>query len=1321
MTKTLLIATLSIIPFILSAQVLISEVAPSNTGQIQDEDGERPDWMELYNAGSSAVNLGGYRLGDGTFNNAWALPATTLAPGERVLVFASGKNRGNAGTGNSVHHWETIINESESWRYFTGTSQPPANWASLAFNVAAWPEGAGGLGYGDDDDATIVPTGALSVYFRRNFSVADASLIKSMALSIDYDDAFVAYLNGQEIARSGNISGTPTNTTLAEADHEAAMYTGGNPEAFVFDEALVSSLLLPGNNVLAVEIHNVSDQSSDLSGRVWLHAGIGDPQILYGPNPAWFNAGSASGQWHTGFKINMQERLTLFDATGMLADSVTAGILQPGHSRMRINDGGNWCIADTPTPGVANGADCMGGYAPAPVFNTAPGFYQGSVNVSIDGAGQIRYRTDGGIPDQNSALYSGAINIQATTVVRARSFVAGQLPSGISTATYFVNEPTTLPVVSISIPPEELEEVYYSYSRKGSVAVAYFDKNRVQQFSGDFAGWVVGNWSVSFPQKSLQFVADEEYGSTDEIRYTLFAPDKPIDKFKAFRIRNEDDDWMGARMRDRIVNELGQSTHAGGAAFQNVVAFINGEYWGHFNARERLDNYFVRDNHGADPDSITMIKTHWGQDPYQAEYGSINEFYSLTDLIIQNNMADESNFAAVAEILDLENFTDYFATEIYVASTDWLQDFFNNVRLYKASKPRLKWKFLLWDVSYSSGAGSGQAYANVLGSTIANPFGSLYGQMFNSLLENPAYRRYFINRFADLINLHFQPARAHALIDRSALELAPEINRHNERWGTGDSSAWAYNVQVLKDFYSERPDYQRAHILQEFDLNGQVNITLQVNPPGAGHIKISTITPQNLPWTGVYFNGNPVTITAIANPGYTFTNWQNSPFISNLTNAVFTNNITNNATFTANFTGSPQANALHISEINYHSDPGIHSGDWLELRNLTNLPLDVSDFAIQDEDWYHRYTLPAGTVIAPNGYWVIYENEMDFAAQHPDVNGKVGPLGFDLSNSSDAVRLFDRFGQLIEQVTYDDEKPWPCTPDGFGHTLQRRPDSGANPADPETWIAGCIGGSPGLPYTDCQQNLLVSEFNYKSAPNADAGDWIELYNTGNTALDLGGWSIRDDDNGHTFLFADATVLAPGAYLVVYQDAALFAAQQPGISNATGPMDFGLSGDGDLIRVYDANGRIQYSLCFDDASPWDEGADGQGYTLEYNFNSGNVNTPGNWFAGCLGGSPGAAYNPDCQPVAVENPLQTADARVFPNPAAAESVTLYLPGTGLRHIELFDAHGRRYWQTIGQGNQYLISTQNLPGGMYWIKAVEADTQQPQYWSLRLCIVK
>jgi len=187
-------------------------------------------------------------------------------------------------------HWETAIFAEDDWRYIVPSFAVETGWNTIVFDVSNWDEGPGGFGYGDGDDGTIIDP-AISVYFRRNFSVFDLTKLSSAVLSADYDDGFVAYLNGHEIGRSYNLSEPGTFVPYDEtttSDHEASLYNGGLPESFMLDSLELDSFLTNGENVFAVQIHNVGINSSDMSGNFYLSFGITDDSEFYETPPWWF-------------------------------------------------------------------------------------------------------------------------------------------------------------------------------------------------------------------------------------------------------------------------------------------------------------------------------------------------------------------------------------------------------------------------------------------------------------------------------------------------------------------------------------------------------------------------------------------------------------------------------------------------------------------------------------------------------------------------------------------------------------------------------------------------------------------------------------------------------------------------------------------------------------------------------------------------------------------------------------------------------------------------------------------------------------------------
>jgi len=189
----------------------------------------------------------------------------------------------------NINHWETAVFENDTWNYFEGTSEPDTNWRKLSFNDSGWQQGIGGIGYGDGDDNTVIAN-TISLYLRRTFSISDTSKIEEAVLNIDYDDAFVAYLNNVEIARSniGVVGDHPVFSQTSIGMHEAQMYQAGNPEQHLINTQVLKASILPGNNVLSVQVHNDNISSSDLSSRIFFSFGINDNSTNFSPNPSWF-------------------------------------------------------------------------------------------------------------------------------------------------------------------------------------------------------------------------------------------------------------------------------------------------------------------------------------------------------------------------------------------------------------------------------------------------------------------------------------------------------------------------------------------------------------------------------------------------------------------------------------------------------------------------------------------------------------------------------------------------------------------------------------------------------------------------------------------------------------------------------------------------------------------------------------------------------------------------------------------------------------------------------------------------------------------------
>lgn len=1310
-----------------NAQLVLNEVTNNNDTLFLDEDGESSDYIELYYGGPDSIDLSNYYLSDKNSDlTKYRLPAVHLQTNEHYLVFASGKNRNG-----SINHYETAIYETNTWNYIVPISEPDTNWIYPGFVPTGWLSGPGGFGYADTDDNTNI-TATNSVYFFRTFNIADTAEIVNAILHMDYDDGFVAYLNGVEIARNniGTIGIRPDFNDNAPSTHEAVMYTGGVPEEYIIPFSILKNIKINGTNVLAIQVHNESFASSDLSARAFLSFGIATANILYGPTPNFFTA-LPSNFVHTNFKIGGSGETVYLTNGNYFIDTVFCPALDYGHSYARQTSGAsNWCFSTTPTPDNFNsGSVCYTGYVADPIFDLAPGHYVGpqvlNLSLATGSTGTIYYSVDGDDPDASEIFYSGIISIPFTQVIRARVFptVTTQLPSKIITRSYLINVNLDLPIFSIATDSMNLWDANYGIYVLGPGAdsanypyfganfwmnwerpmhVEYFHKDKQMKYSLDGGMKIHGGWSRALPQKSFRLLAKSKYD--DERMNFPMITDKPyISDFHAINLRNGGNDYYDGRSRDAFMQRLAASTHADYMGYEPAYVYLNGTLFGHYEIRERQDANYIENNHQIASDNVDVISdTYWG---LKAIDGDTDDFLELhTEITTYPTPNSQAFYDLIDSKIDLFNLTDYIAVETYLGNGDWAS-YPNNTKFWHQKAPYGKWRWALWDVDF--GLGYGAVTDDVLPVYLGS--GQYTSNILATMLNNPAYRNFFINRSADLINTIFQPGEFTYHKTRTRDSLITAIQIQNFIWGNNGVAGLYNSFDNMEVFNGQRINYQRDNIQNNFSLTAQVSVVLDVSPANAGYIKISTITPGPLPWAGVYFNGNPVTITAYANPGYTFDHWDPNAVIPFTTTAALTNlNITSSSTFTAFFTGAADSSSIVISEINFNSDNGFDSGNWIELWNPTTVDMELTGFYLQNGTPYNKIEFPDGMKINADERWIIASDKNKFMSMYPtfDTTKLLVNTLMNLENTGDSIKLVDAFDNELFNFIFTDSLPGKRAANGTGRTMELKEAEVNNFLLPQSWLTSCMYGTPGAAHISCDEPLVISEINYK--PSSSTAEWFELYNNSNNTIDLSGYKVKDGKNNNIFILPAGTQIEADKYLVISGDTTLFHSVHEPIKNVKGNFSFNLSNDNEVIRIYDSNDVIVYSVWYDDENGWPMEADGGGKTLESYGYSGDVHEGSNWFAGCYLGSPGWPYKAECY--WGEEVECLTDGTFYFNPATAmlEIQMRYLDCDGL-NFYVVDAKGAAV--TTAQALEYnsTVNLSMLSSGIYFITVYNATTGQ------------
>lgn len=1080
--------------FSLNAQVVINEASNRNYTQVADEDGEYHDWIELYNTANSDVNLSGWALSDNPKNlTKWEFGNTTIPARKFLLIHASGKNRKVLG---ATQHWESAVLPDEIFSYMVPTSAMPSNWASPEFNDSHWNRDKAGFGYGDGDDQTNVPTGTISVYIRKTFFIPDKSTITGAILHVDYDDGFIAYLNGEIIARA-NMNDNPNWNSFSNGNHEAVLYTGGTPAAFEIDSEKLNSILIEGENVLAIEVHNTSTSSSDLSLIPFLSFALTEGKSYFQPTPGWFN-GNATTQLHSNFKISAEGEEIFLSRDSVIIDTLNIPRLFVNQSIGRISDGaGTTGIFTDATPGSSNNTTeaFTHGYTAKPTFNFEPGFYNSSLNVSIttnESNSIVRYTTDGSEPTSASSRYLSPVRINKTMCLKARCFSDEKLPGETAVATYLINEEFSLPVLSVSAKPDDIfgpSGIFTNYNETWDIPayVEYFEKDKLLAF-GQNAGMQVdggAGGSRSHPQHSFRIEPGNRSLGDGDLKYKLMHRRPNRDNYPSFYVRNGSNQYLTLPYKDGLeVTALGRNTYTYYSAYQPIVAFINGEYFGVYELREKINDDFLEDNYGMNIDSLDFLGVSYfkGQQ-LEALRGSIEPYIEDFNRFQELDIQSENYLNEVDKFFEFRNYTDYIIAESWVANNDWP---YNNIKVFRCQSTGYRWQWAINDLEWGLNPnGWTTSTFDHIQFMLEHGQWDYYTGYWYNMMQNDEYKAYFINRFADLMNTSYHFSVIGPLENEMFNEIYPEMDGEYEKWGTSNITSqltrFTNNHNTFRSELEKRGPNVRKHLQSHYDLSHQVRVTLDIEPPGAGSIRISTITPSVYPWEGIYFSDVPIEIIAVPNPGYAFSEWVDNRFIDDIYSAFQIGELTGtNLNFTAHFKESiNEYEGVAISEFNYKPGKGLDNPDWIEICNFGPVDVNLKDWYLTDDDPGHVFVLNEDVILA-SGQRIIITNEKDkFKSKYPGVMVYPKEMSFGLGSPEDEINFYKKTGESVASVHYSDHYPWALSNDDNGRTLELR-TPGADPDQPGAWFRGCIGGSPGTAYQYCEEVIVSAPVLAKS-------------------------------------------------------------------------------------------------------------------------------------------------------------------------------------------------------------------------------------------------
>ncbi len=568
------------------------------------------------------------------------------------------------------------------------------------------------------------------------------------------------------------------------------------------------------------------------------------------------------------------------------------------------------------------------------------GFYSDSFQLSLSSSlpnADIRYTLDGSAPTIDSPNFTQPIHIvdrtlQAAvlstiptntatndeawreprgdvfkaTVIRAAVFVGGVAGPEVF-ATYFVNEDIEtrydIPVVSIIT---DFANFFsdsigiYTYMnnnmwQRGAewerpILIQFFETDKSLAFSQGAAVRLHGNTTRSRPIKSLRIYArDDVPNGKQGFTHPIFKS-KSTQEYRRFNLRNSGNDWDQSYLRDGFMQTLITDFFPDVQHYRPSVVFLNGEYWGIHNIRDRYDDHYLNQKYGVSRGDITILERNSGLNAYEVSEGlasGLTHYSDLVEVASNANLSDSTIWSQLNAGMDLDNYTDFYLSHIYFRNTDWPG---NNVRIWRsASHPdHQRWKWMVYDTEfgydlqfpYVPGVDVG-AQHNTLSFALATNGGSWPNppastRLMRRLLNRADFKSAFIDRYLVLLHTAFSAENAVHVLDSLAANIAPYIAEHSDRWGGFESvEEWESHIDRMRAFAEERPEAMLNHLKSHIYPNtSYVNVTMGAGDGGqlvAARHAFSDPIAFKLPSDHVF------TVTAVADEGYRFVEWTGVP------------------------------------------------------------------------------------------------------------------------------------------------------------------------------------------------------------------------------------------------------------------------------------------------------------------------------------------------------------------------------------------------------------------------------------------------------------
>ena len=649
----------------------------------------------------------------------------------------------------------------------------------------------------------------------------------------------------------------------------------------------------------------------------------------------------------------------------------------------------------------------------------------------------------------------GVFSFDKTTNLCCRLFKDGFLPSVPVTRSYIqtTNE-YTIPIISIVGDQRYFSDPKWGIDIQGTngipgngrddpcnwnmdwdrpVNFSYISTDGEMVFNQDVNICVSGGWTRAASPRSFKLKADKEFDGVNHLDYTFF-PQKPYIRNKAILVRNGGNDiWENnsSKFMDPALQTIVQRSKIDMdlQSYLPVIEFVNGQFRGVLNLREVNNRKFVESNHGYDDDYIDMFEN------FEFKVGTSDVLERIFEL--GNNINESGAYDELKQLLDIDEFTNYMAAELFLGSNDWPH---NNVKAYRNQDDgRYRFVFFDLDFAFKNSDPFADIYDHQTNTSYSDVQYMDFCKFFINLLNNEEYRKKFIDTYCIIAGSVFDSKRVNDIVDELADHVRPMMQL--EGWKSPDTSA----NKIKQEMQTRMSRMINCMVkFKPMKLTGVTKQQVQLSADTEG----ATILVNGIEVPYTEFNGTlfrPAVLEAKAPAGYIFKGWKKNSSdnvfnINNVINLPTESKISLVACFQPMTDDELRQNGVapvKINEISATNETFVNEywkkNDWVELYNTTDEPIDVEGMYLSDNpDKPQKYQISrenseASTIIQPHGFLIVWCDKLAPISQlHAN---------FKLAKEGGEVLLTAADESWTDRLSYTEHEP--------DETIGRYPDGAA--------------------------------------------------------------------------------------------------------------------------------------------------------------------------------------------------------------------------------------------------------------------------------------